>query len=780
MRLRLLSICTLLCVACTAEQDFGFPSSKTAPNDAVGRVGGSGAGAQPDDGSLAEWHWLNPPRGPSALRGVASTGPTDTWLAGDGGVVLHWDGAQMTTARQGASDESLYAAWAIGPKDVWIGGTRASGGVFLHYDGSSFAATELGAVPVSVWGAAPNDVWAVVARQDGATDIVHWDGTAWSTPVPLLGVSGAVRLRDIYGLDASRVFAVGDDGVVLRLSTSSTGVRAFSRETSVTGAGPFDPSLHYFAVWGPTGPAFSTSGRVWAAFVSNDGFGVSVVDTGTAPSVPAWRLLQRGVDTYGTSAVVHAAGDASSCAAPILAALKDGPRRRGHLFSGSALGSSWSPTFGLLSTDLLDDNASCGDGKFGLWTLGGNAALSPDVSAIGGIWPSYAGSALPPADAAVLGLAFDGREVVAAGSAGAFLETSPLSGDALPEAPILQPAEPGVLAAPLVAVAAVSADEAWGASKVTTVSGKRGPLMHFRDGFWGTVPGIRGDVQAVSASGGTVWAAGWTDRLEQNGVSGTAGFIAQGDGETFKQHVVEGCDSLTSVAGVGPGEAWAVGFGAPYDWTLPSLCIVHVTPSGVERVPTPDAFAATLVNFQLTDGTEDWERHIDGASVAAAGPSEVYVFAEGETKGFGAYASLSKRIRAVLRWNGTSFAPILDAPDLVVGAAPPPLVASGHDDVLLGAAGVMQFDGARWSALSLPSTSFLTDLARLDASQRIALVAGPGTSELRTLWDGAWTSSLSVPVPMSALSRAPDGSVWMVGAGGATARARRLVPIPPR
>lgn len=771
MRFGLASILVLACAGCGAEQDFGVPSSKEPPPppSTIAPIGASEA-STPENGAIGPWSWLNPPRGPNTLRGITSSGPRDTWLAGDGGAVLHWDGVQMTTARKGTEDESLYAAWALGPKDVWFGGTRGAAGLLLHYDGSTFTETLPGAVPVSLWGASTNDVWAIVSRTNNATDLVHWDGTAWSAPVPLVGVEGWARLRDVYGLDATRVFAVGDDGVVLRLATSPDGTRVFSRETSDAVVNPFAPSRHYFAVWGPP-----SSGRVWAAFVASDGFGISVVDTADQQAIPSWRLLQRGLDSNRSSPLGD--GEKSACATEVIASLANGPRRRGHLFSGSSFTGS-SVSLGLLSTVLLDDSSSCVNGRAALWRLGSDSSLSAEVNGIGGISPAYADATQSPHDSLPLGLAFDGREIVVAGSAGAFFQTPPLANGLPSTASILAPAEPGVLSTKLTAVAAVSADEAWGAAEPTR--NKRAPLLHFRGGFWGSVPGLRGDVGAVSFANDALWAAGWTERVEPNGASGTSGFIVQGNGASFQQYVVDDCDSLSSIVGVGPGEAWAVGLGAPYDWTLPSLCIVHVTPSGVTRVPTPEEFVARLVNFQ--GGSEDWERYIDNASVTAAGPDEVYIFARGKQLGFGVYANLTKNIRSVLRWNGTSFSTVLDAPDLVVGSSfggsNPPLLARGRNDLLLGAGGLMHFDGKSWSPLSLPSASSPTALAALDAGQQLAIFDEAGSSRVRALQGGVWATGLRVPVSMKALSRASDGAVWMVGAGGATARARRVSPLP--
>jgi hypothetical protein len=722
-----------------------------------------------DDGKLAEWHWLNPPRTPTTLRGIASSSPSDTWLAGDVGTVLHWDGVQVSTVRNGVDDETLYAVWACGPRDVWFGGTRGSAGLVLHYDGTTFTPSDLGGVPVSLWGAAANDVWAIVAGPSGATDIVHWDGAAWSAPLPMVGVSGPLRLRDIYGRAASDVFAVGDEGVVLRLGTSPAGGPAFTREASDDPSHPFDGGRHYFAIWGATGVDYEYEGRLWAAFVAQDGFGVSVIDTGKWASIPVWRVLQRGV---------NANVDPDPCAQAVIFDLAKGPRKRGHLFAGYA--ANGGIELGLLSTALLDPAPSaCGDTRNQVWKLGYDDALPKEVKAVGGIWPAYGNGVDRPPDSSVLGLAFDGQKIAAVGTTGAFLQTPAHANGA----PLLQPVEPGVLDAPLGTVAAASADEAWAVASADWAS--YAPLLHFRYGFWGTVPGIRGNISTLSVAGGTVWAAGHTERTDSNGTSEYAGFIVHGDGDTFQQRVVNDCDVITSIAGVGQDEAWAVGLGPPYDWTRPGLCIVHVTPNGAVHVPTPDGFVATLQDSQIPAGTVD--HYIDAAAVAVAGPQEVYVFARGATRGSGQLTSLTKKINSVLRWDGTGFQQILDRPDLFEGVdfyyenLPPPLVARGPNDLLLGGFSVLHYDGARWLPLSEPAAVMPNGIVSLDLRRTLAIFDVPeGGTDVRALEASLWTPSLRSPVRLNAISRAPDGSVWVVGAGGATARARRARPASTR
>ncbi|MBK6535930.1 MAG: hypothetical protein IPF99_42285 [Deltaproteobacteria bacterium] len=58
-----------------------------------------------------------------------------------------------------------------------------------------------------VWGAAPNDVWAV---GEGGT-ILHWDGARWSS----IPSNTTATLRSVWGASAGDVWAVGDNGTAV-------------------------------------------------------------------------------------------------------------------------------------------------------------------------------------------------------------------------------------------------------------------------------------------------------------------------------------------------------------------------------------------------------------------------------------------------------------------------------------------------------------------------------------------------------------------------------------
>jgi hypothetical protein len=64
----------------------------------------------------------------------------------------------------------------------------------------------------NIWGASPDDVFAVGSDVAGSAAIAHYDGTGWQVTIP---DPTALTLRGVGGTSSSDVFAVGDGGVIL-------------------------------------------------------------------------------------------------------------------------------------------------------------------------------------------------------------------------------------------------------------------------------------------------------------------------------------------------------------------------------------------------------------------------------------------------------------------------------------------------------------------------------------------------------------------------------------
>lgn len=132
------------------------------------------------------------------LWGIYSSGPSDIWVVGDNGAVLHYDG--MTWSKVSFTTEKLLSIWGAGANDIWIGGYS---GKSFHYNGTSWTAVALpgGGSLLGLTGTGSSDVWAT-----NGTAVSHWNGTSWSN-TPVSGTTQA-----IWAASSSDVWAVGTSG----------------------------------------------------------------------------------------------------------------------------------------------------------------------------------------------------------------------------------------------------------------------------------------------------------------------------------------------------------------------------------------------------------------------------------------------------------------------------------------------------------------------------------------------------------------------------------------
>jgi hypothetical protein len=193
----------------------------SAPDD-VWVVGGDpGTGGKVLHWDDSRWSELpNPWR--FDLWWVHAFGPSTMMFAGAGATILSWDGATLQRHQTpGLARDTVYGVWGAAPDDVWaVGGWAGRSGFVWHYDGRSWENVRLpddlpldpaGELPafLKVWGRGPDDVWVV----GGNGTVLHRDATGWSV-VP----SGTTaRLFTVSGNDTEVTIVGGDaEGVVLR------------------------------------------------------------------------------------------------------------------------------------------------------------------------------------------------------------------------------------------------------------------------------------------------------------------------------------------------------------------------------------------------------------------------------------------------------------------------------------------------------------------------------------------------------------------------------------
>jgi len=174
-----------------------------------------------DNGVLAGWNgttWLREPSPTQlTLRGI--WGADGHYFAvGDRGTFLELKGGEWTSNQPSASAPK--AIWGAAPDDVWAVGKGS-----VHWDGTSWARVDAleGLELSGVWGSAANDVWAV-----GKLGVLmHFDGRTWRqaaspTSDDVNGVWGS-GAEDIWAVDAGGAFLRFDGGAWRRWPSESFG-----------------------------------------------------------------------------------------------------------------------------------------------------------------------------------------------------------------------------------------------------------------------------------------------------------------------------------------------------------------------------------------------------------------------------------------------------------------------------------------------------------------------------------------------------------------------------
>lgn len=171
---------------------------------------------------------------PYGLLSVQARATDDVWIVGSspepadgtGPAILQYDGSDWrrldTTAHAGAE---LWWAWIHDDEAVFVGNQGLI--VELDREGDEMVAVD-GPVATTtffgVWGAGPEDLWAVGMTEDGDGPWALWrrlDGewTAWTDPELGAGEAG-VTLFKVHGTAADDVWFVGTGGLSLRWNGS--------------------------------------------------------------------------------------------------------------------------------------------------------------------------------------------------------------------------------------------------------------------------------------------------------------------------------------------------------------------------------------------------------------------------------------------------------------------------------------------------------------------------------------------------------------------------------
>ncbi len=155
------------------------------------------------------WCLTNPVPQGGDLYGAFGSGPTDLWLVGVGGTILHGDGRDWSLTDLVGS--ALRGGWAASPCDAWAVGDN---GAIARWDGTGWNASAVATVSLAAaWGASASDVWAVGSYGTA----LHWSGSAWS----VIATGSADDLAGVWGSSGADAWAVGGAGAILHWDGSA-------------------------------------------------------------------------------------------------------------------------------------------------------------------------------------------------------------------------------------------------------------------------------------------------------------------------------------------------------------------------------------------------------------------------------------------------------------------------------------------------------------------------------------------------------------------------------
>ena len=211
-------------------------------------------------------HWTASTNGTGTWYGVWSASASDTWVVGDAGRIIHFDGATWSDVASGTKAR-LLAVWGSAANDVWASGDS---GTLLHWDGAAWTARApapaTGALGldisisnialVKLWGTSANDVWSA----GDAGMIQHWDGAAWRA-IAGASVTGGTLATDAFftsisGSSSSDVYFTTYYGYLFHWD----GV-GMSRTNAFTMSGAAADALYGVWVSSPTERWYGMSGQ---------------------------------------------------------------------------------------------------------------------------------------------------------------------------------------------------------------------------------------------------------------------------------------------------------------------------------------------------------------------------------------------------------------------------------------------------------------------------------------------------------------------------------------
>lgn len=122
-----------------------------------------------------DWCWENPKGEGTDLLALRAFSPSDVWAVGRDGVALHFDGFNWNRVPTGTY-ATLGSIWGAAPNDVWAGpGYNGRSEHLRHWNGSEWSEAEPAASgPTTLSGTARDNVWLAKGGS-----VRRYDGSSW-------------------------------------------------------------------------------------------------------------------------------------------------------------------------------------------------------------------------------------------------------------------------------------------------------------------------------------------------------------------------------------------------------------------------------------------------------------------------------------------------------------------------------------------------------------------------------------------------------------------------
>jgi len=237
---------------------------------------------------------------PGALLSVWGTSESDVWLVGAdardgmGPLVLHYDGERFERVDTGLDAGTLWWVFGFDGGPVYMGG---DGGTIVRYASGVFTplSTPSTDTVFGIWGASPDDVWAVGGASDARNGFAwRLEGDAWVPEATLpADVPDRAAIWKVFGISPDDVWFVGSNGVSLHwdggsLTAADTGIGSSlftvhgngSRFAAVGGLGNGIIIEYEGGAWHNVTPSTTLPGMS-GIYVGADASGVAVGSYGT-------------------------------------------------------------------------------------------------------------------------------------------------------------------------------------------------------------------------------------------------------------------------------------------------------------------------------------------------------------------------------------------------------------------------------------------------------------------------------------------------------------------